>query len=301
MTELLENIAGNLRDAYKQIKPGTMLSASEIMTERQTNKELRNLSFYTSDGMIYYLDQETNAPWLAVTDEKHNLLLQNIDGAVEQLAKTGNYHPAHDEAWRVISSPTTNRFNLSKLQLTRYNEETSYFEFPTDSYLLNIEQYDLVERIYGFRNLKMLKDALINETKIKILNPEYIQKHAQNGPIARASWLGNFIANSDFYAIARFIHYHSHVRGVRVSESDEEVPDTLREGGQSILYPATKEQILTVAQPYISGRDWNDFESHIPEKAPALGDTLRVAYEGKFISPHSQPEFDQKIRALYQK
>ncbi|MDP3697947.1 MAG: hypothetical protein Q8R47_00010 [Nanoarchaeota archaeon] len=314
MAESLENIAGNLRDAYKQIKPGTMLSAHEIMDERQTNKELRDLSFYTSDGMIYYLDQDTDTPWLAITDEEHNLLLQNIDGAVEQLAKTRNYHPAYDEAWQVISAPATHRFNLDKLQLTRYNEETSDFEFPTDSYLLNPEQYDLVEHIFGLKNLKMLKDAQISKTRIKVLNPEYIQKHAQNGPIARASWLDNFINFSQFIANVRNFSDCGRVCGVGkktdnssdflrrgASDSEEKMPDTLREPGQSVLHPATKEQILAVAEPYLSGRDWKDFKSHIPEKAPALGDTLQVAHEGKFISSHSQPEFDQKIRALYQK
>ena len=38
----LETITGNLRDAYKQLQPGTMLHVDQLMNERMTDSDLRN-------------------------------------------------------------------------------------------------------------------------------------------------------------------------------------------------------------------------------------------------------------------
>mgnify|MGYP001575350365 CR=1 FL=1 len=48
----LDIIVGNLRDAYKQAVPGTLLHVDELMRERITNLELRGLWFFTPDGAV---------------------------------------------------------------------------------------------------------------------------------------------------------------------------------------------------------------------------------------------------------
>jgi len=50
----LENILGNLRDACALIEPDTILHSDELQLERLRNNELRNVSFYTADGNLYY-------------------------------------------------------------------------------------------------------------------------------------------------------------------------------------------------------------------------------------------------------
>ena len=49
LEQKVENIPGNLRNAYKQAVPGTLLHVDELMRERITNLELRGLLFYTPD------------------------------------------------------------------------------------------------------------------------------------------------------------------------------------------------------------------------------------------------------------
>ncbi len=68
---------------------------------------------------------------------------------------------------------------------------------------------------------------------------------------------------------------------------------------ERILQPVTKEIILPIAQPYISGYDWKTFSERIPDQAPALGDVLLAAHKDNFVCEHSTPEFDSKMRALY--
>ncbi|MDP3728100.1 MAG: hypothetical protein Q8R18_01465, partial [bacterium] len=79
--------------------------------------------------------------------------------------------------------------------------------------------------------MKMLADANIKETKVYVLNPEYVQKNTKEGAIGRASWLDFFDDNSNFNADGRSFNYNSRLRGVRrrasVSEPGaHEVRDT---------------------------------------------------------------------------
>ena len=93
-------------------------------------------------------------------------------------------------------------------------------------------------------------------------------------------------------------------RGVRrsASVSEQEAPigaDTQKSSKEKILVPVTKELLLPIARPYISGYDWETFSGRIPDQAPALGDVMLAAHKDGFVCAHSTPEFDQQIRNLY--
>ncbi|MEK6809255.1 MAG: hypothetical protein AABY40_01145, partial [Nanoarchaeota archaeon] len=64
-------------------------------------------------------------------------------------------------------------------------------------------------------NMKMLKEAKIGETKIYVLNPDYVRQHAEEGAVGRASWLNEFGSNSNFDADGRNFDDHGSVCGVR--------------------------------------------------------------------------------------
>ena len=219
----LETITGNLRDAYKKLQPGTMQHSFELMNERRTNGELRNQCFYTPDGEIYFLDGTAN-PTLAMTREAHNPVLNNIDDAFEQLKKKKNYRLRRADVQQALAAPDTVLIALQKLRLFKYSDsEISYLALettPAKYSQLNEEERKFAERVYGQRddfvkNMRMLEDADINETRIWVLNPDYVLKHAAEGMIARASWLLSFDHISQFNAGVRSFVDHFRVRGVR--------------------------------------------------------------------------------------
>ena len=192
----VENITGDLRE-YKQLVPGTFKHVDQLMKERQTDESLRSQWFYTADGELYFLKDKK--PMLAITRESDNLVLRHIDDAFTQLTKIGNYLVDKTEAQASIESKNTVLIDLSKLRLSDGDSEYKCLVIDTKNYAkkLNSEEKRLAKRVYGSgkdlaANMKMLNDAGISETRIYVLNPEYIQKKAQNGPLGRASWLDYF-------------------------------------------------------------------------------------------------------------
>ncbi len=227
----LETVMGNLRNAYKQIIPGTMLHSAELTTERRGNPELRDLWFYTADGLLYFM--RGDKPHLALTREKDNLVLRHIDKAFAQLTEEGNYHPDNEEAEESIHSSDTLVVDLSELRLVNEEVEYSCLRIPTTRYgRLNRVERALAERIYGqgkdfVLNMSMLTEAGIgiDRTSVNLLNPSYVQNIAKNGPIQRASWLDYFYNSSFFDAYNRFIGQHFRLRGTpRASEAHIEMP-----------------------------------------------------------------------------
>ncbi len=221
----LETITGNLRDGYKQFQLGTMLHVDQLMNERRDNADLRNQWFYTADGMVYFLDGVNKTPTLAITREAYNPVLLHIDNAFEQLTKNKNYHPNIRDVQRALAAPDTVFIALPNLRLFQPNY--SLFQClalgttPSKYSKLNYEERKLAERVYGqgedfAQNMEMLKKAKIGETRIFVLNPDYVRKHAENGAVALASSLGTLdYGISDFSAIVRGVDIRNRVRGVR--------------------------------------------------------------------------------------
>ncbi len=222
----LEMIEGNLRDAYKQCVPGTMQHIDQLMNERRTNPELRNLWFYTANGNAYcnegkeqvlYICREMTADGSQIL----NPVLKNIDDAFTQLAIKHNYRVSQVDFEAIKNDSNTVRVVLNNLSLQGNEKERRYLAISTTNYdTLNAEERKLAEHVYGQRtdfveNMKMLKDAGITKTKVYVLNPDFVKAHATESPIARASWLNSFYDNSNFNASGRIIDYNDRVRGVR--------------------------------------------------------------------------------------
>ncbi len=271
----LENITGNLRDAYKLIVPGTMRHVDELMRERRENIELRNQWFYTADGEVYSLENKTPTLW--VTREATNPVLKNIEDAFEQLITKGNYlvTPADFEAVRNASDTVS--IDLTQLGLQKDNKEYQHLKIDTSKKLgkYNAEQQKLLRRIYGptdedyTANMQVLRDSQlkIKETRIFVLNPNYVKANVKNNAVGRASWLSSFSLNSDFGANVRSVDYDGGcVRGVRrevVREAgalkNEEVP-CAASAPQEIVLPSLY-QVLTYSKKFVPEEAQEQFEA----------------------------------------
>ncbi len=128
----LENFFGNLKDAYKQLQPGTMLHVDQLINERRTNEELRNQWFYTADGEIYFLDGVSKTPTLAITREAQNPVLQHIDDAFDQLLNNHNYRVLQADFAKALTAPDTVLVALPNLRLQGNDAEWRYLKIRTD-------------------------------------------------------------------------------------------------------------------------------------------------------------------------
>ena len=193
----LENIEGDLRDAYKQIVPSTMRHVDELMAERRTNSSLRNLGFYTADGEVYSLDN--GVPTLRITRGSVNPVLKNIDDAFEQLVNQYNYLVTSADFEAVVNAKDTVSIDLTQLELQAYNDTHQHLVIDTSKALAKYkpEQQKLLRRVYGptdenySANMQMLRTEKITETSIYVLALDYIKKHVENNPVGRASWLNH--------------------------------------------------------------------------------------------------------------
>src|SRR3989338_7893774 len=114
---ILENLEGNLKDAYALAEPGTMLHADELMNERRTNDSLRSVPFYTADGNLYFI--KDGKPFWAITREPENLVLRHIDAAFPQLTQSHNYYPDLADAEEALAAGDTVLIDVSQLGLDR--------------------------------------------------------------------------------------------------------------------------------------------------------------------------------------
>ena len=224
----IETVEGRLASAYRLLRPETILHVDELTKERRTNSvtpdgNLRNQWFYTADGEVYSLQGEKNIPTLAITRGSSNPLFQDstIDVYCQQLLENNNYRPTPEETERVLHAEDTVVIDLTRLTLQKGDKESSYLAIDTGEYkTLNSEEKKLAQRVYGkdygfTQAMTMLADAHIKETRVWVLNPEYVRIYAQESPLGRASWLYNFHYNSDFDTSDRCIGGCSRARGVR--------------------------------------------------------------------------------------
>lgn len=209
----LETITGSLEEALRKADRKTIQHAWEITNDRRENLELREQWFWTADFPLYRL--EAGAAVLYFAPGELNLVFANIEDAARQIKATGNYTPAKKDEAKVVRSAKTGktlRVLLSDLDLREENDERCYFEMDTGCYeSLNPSQRALAEKIYGrgkdFQlNMRVLREeGKVAVTKIYVLNPEYIRKHAGSGAIGRVSWLDDFYDGLLFIVLDRDI------------------------------------------------------------------------------------------------
>lgn len=223
----LETITGDLR-AYRRLEPGTFRHVDELAKEQLINHDLRNQTFYTADGNIYFT-AGFGRPKLAMTREQDNLILNNLDDAFLQLLERGNYRVSQEDAERAIDAANTEIFDLLKLTLSGENSEWRYLSIGTspEKYeQLAPEDCRLAERVYGKDQtfidvMQFLVDKGVNETRVYVLAPDYVKEHASKDAVGRASWRINY--SNDFNANGRNIYYSDRLRGVRcASEASQE-------------------------------------------------------------------------------
>ena len=242
----IETLEGNLRDTYKQLEPDSMRSALHLMRERRLHPDddiradLRENFFYTSDGIIYFV--ESGEPKVCITPRSHNLVLKHLDEAVHQFFTNENYFPAAAEIKEAIHARDSKVLDLNQLRLQKYTDETSYLIVSTVNYgRLNPIERRLVGGVFSdgialVENMKMLRDNGITETQIYLLNPAYVCKHAKAGAIARVSSLSNFNDSSCFSAADRYPLEIGHIRGVlRTITEQETSPSTVPENTISLV------------------------------------------------------------------
>lgn len=204
----LENIVCNLPETPEFVRLDSICYAYEIMTERRTNKSLRDLHFSPADGILYFFDNVRGLPILAITTKENNLVLNNPFDATMHMYTNNSYFPEQQEAEKVINARSTVLIDLTKIRLTGGNEKLGLVEVgtcPSTYNLLNSEEKKLTERIYGkgedfIMNMEMLNHAGITKTTITVLRPDYIQRKAQEKSIGLISRLYGFDNSSDFDA-----------------------------------------------------------------------------------------------------
>lgn len=254
LEQKIENIPGNLRDAYKEAKKEvcTILCVDQLMNERrtdpvtETDEDLRNLCFYTADGEVYSVDE--GVPTLRITREAVNPVLKNIDDAFDRSVNKKNYQvtPADFEA--VKSAPDTVVIDLTKLRLEGSDNEWRYLAINTNGGYdsLNDEEKKVADRFsYTPENLRMLSESQqkITETRIYFLSPDYVKKEAKENPVGRASWLGDFNDGSCFFASDRLVGNYGRLRRVRLVEVAE--GDARKNSSKPLDYKDHYHAILT--------------------------------------------------------
>ncbi len=203
---------GPLAEIAPKFERGTEWSAQQHINARRTEPDskkreaLRNRWYWTNDSALYPIEKGKSVVYLGRGD----LILDNILEATSQLRQNNNYRPGEEIAYAFKRAPTTVRAGLDDLGLKRHDDEFSYLVIKTlkgrDG--LNPIQLIIAERPYGQAedfedNMKMLRDAGINETRVWILNPDYIKEMNKQGPIARVSGLDRFGNDSGFDAGVR--------------------------------------------------------------------------------------------------
>ena len=150
----IESIIGSLQGTYKRLQPDSILHVDKLMTERRENKELREQSFYTADGELYFLRGKKQTPMLAMTRGDVNPLFQDttIDTYCEELRQNRNYRPKLKEFQRAVKAKDTVLIDLTKLHLSKGDDEWGYLAIdPARLKALNAEERTLAVRVYGPR------------------------------------------------------------------------------------------------------------------------------------------------------
>jgi len=116
---------------------------------------------------------------LYMPKEKGNLLFNTIREATKKSRKFGTYFiEDKQDIDSIINSNEKLTIVLSDLQLTRYDNEWSYFEVSPENYdSLNTSQKLLADRVKSIEN---------DVSRIYVLNPEYVKKNIpKNGALGR--------------------------------------------------------------------------------------------------------------------
>ncbi|HIH11748.1 TPA: hypothetical protein HA241_06160 [Candidatus Woesearchaeota archaeon] len=121
----LMTILGDLR-TFKQFEPGSLPHVDQLMNEQRDNRQLGDRSYYTPDGLVYFLKK--GIPMLAITRRDHNPVLKHIDDAFEQFQSGSRgrsrilqnevYRLSQDDIEEAINATDTEIFDLTECRLS---------------------------------------------------------------------------------------------------------------------------------------------------------------------------------------
>lgn len=249
-----EIVSGDLGAVRELTDAGYRLqTARELQDDRckDGQESIRNGWFYVADGNVFYRDPKTGVLSWAHTDGTHNLVVQPqyLERALRDLPNVKIFRPDNaQESWDAIKDRSTNRFDLSDLKLVRGDDEFSFMPIKTGEYdgLSPVQQR--AASVVGFthENVAYLSKKGIRETKLWLLNPEYVAQvlAEENCPFWRASLLYGF-GRSLFSAGGRIINDNNRLRGVRQVVAEGEAP-------QNEL-----ERVLEVSRDFVVDTSWS--------------------------------------------
>lgn len=230
----LDTIFGDLR-AVAQLEPGTFQHWDELSRDQIQDAGLRRNSFYVADFPLYTAVGGKPTLGLArhTAEHPHNLVLAHLfdkeNSSFDQLINTGNFRPDPDEARAVLEASDTLKVTLSDVHLSGNDDTYRFLSIRTsDGFIKADNKYqrpneverEVLHRVgytSDFLGVLNSKSHNISETRLYVLNPDYVQKEVQKGPVGRAAWRYLFYNLADSNANYRnVINSNSNgLRGVR--------------------------------------------------------------------------------------
>ncbi len=236
----IKTIIGDLR-AVAQLEAGTLQHWDELSRDQIADASLRGRGFYVADFPLYTVRKGKPVVALArhTKEHPHNLVLVHLfdeqNSSYDQLIQTGNFRPNPDEAQAVLDAADTLQMEMSGLRLSgddpvyrflRVRAEDGFVGIGEDRYQHpNEVEQALIQRVgYTREFLDVLRSEPhnIGETRVYLLNPDYVAAEAGEQFVGRVAWRSNFfidLANS--IANGRYVDFHEALRGVRKKSSSD--------------------------------------------------------------------------------
>ena len=241
---LIETITNDLAGGYKEIVPGTLQEAAQVMAARRADIPLQKLWVYTANLSLYRMSpQEPRSLEYGLSGGLtfHEIAGRDIDAFTRQIISQGFYTLPPEQQERLEAlAPDIVWVRADDLQLTPKNGEWGYFAIPASDMQakgLHPAQRRIAFKAYGSlesktapdqalpdygESMDMLQKAQIPKTRVWLPTTDHMSAQIPEGKvIARASRLGGIADGSRLFANYRVVHSHLALRGVRiVAEGD---------------------------------------------------------------------------------
>lgn len=227
----VETIPGDLR-AVAQLEEGTLQHWDELSRDQIADESLRNRGFYVADFPLYTAAGGKPTLYLARHTAEHpnNLVLVHLfdpeNSSYGQLIQTGNFRPNPDEAQAVLDAVDTLKMEMSGLRLSgddtvyrslRVRTKDGFVGVGEDRYQRPSEvEQALIQRVgYTEEFLAVLgsKSHNVGETRVFLLNPDYVAAEVGELFVGRAAWRSYFYDSADSDAYVHDVNNHSALRG----------------------------------------------------------------------------------------
>ncbi len=267
----IETITGDLR-AVAQLEQGTFQHWNELSRDQIRNVSLRNRALYVADFPLYTAAGGKAILGLARHTVAHpnNLILTHLfdpkNSSYEQLISRGDFRPDPDEARAVLEAADTLKVELSGLRLGVYDGTSCFLSIRTQDGFIRVgdkfkrpnelEQAVLQRVGYTPDFLDMMKSDphTISETRVNVLNPNYVENEAEEGFISRAAWRYLFVFNTPSLPYDYRVNVHLGVRGVRRMVAAGDAPKNVEVPLAASAHSSPKPKFFTPERGELSKR-----------------------------------------------